>query len=391
MQIPTPGMPPSAAAVLRDVSSAVDVEFVDAPLSPEAWEAYETATRSYTCTRAFVEYFERPRQPTLALVRGAGGQVRAAFLFEHEGGASLRILGRLYAPPPEAFRAFVEAAFARYPRASRIETDLVDALAELHAAGRPTLALRGGIELRVSLTGGPEGPSRSLSPEFLKRSSRHERRFLESAPGARFSTRENGEIPREWIAEIVRLNHARMSAKKTDSVFDAYYEEGIYAVARSHGCVTAMLDGERLCAGAIVIRRGTESFGWVLAHDDAYARFRPGKLCALANMRHLADRGVRTHHMLFGDSPYKRELGGKPAALASYLVLRSWSALGPRDVARLGRERAALLARRAVDAADTLVARASRRPEPVKSLARDVVHRLRRVASSVPRPRRQRA
>jgi CelD/BcsL family acetyltransferase involved in cellulose biosynthesis len=391
MQILTPATPRSAAAAPRDVSTPVDIEFVDAPLSPEAWEAYETATRSYTCTRAFVEHFERPRQPTLALVRGTGGDVRAAFLFEHDGGASLRVLGRLYAPPPEAFRAFVEAAFARYPRASRIETDLVDAFAELHAAGRPTLWLREGVELRVSLAGGPEELSRSLSAEFLKRCSRHERKFLGSAPGARFSTRERGEIPREWIAEIVRLNHARMSAKKTDSVFDAHYEEGISAVARSHGCVTAMLDGERICAGAIVIRCGTESFAWVLAHDDAYAGFRPGKLCSLASMRHLAGRGVRTHHLLFGDSPYKRELGGNPAALASYLVLRSWSALTPRDVARVGRERAALLARRTVDAADALVARASSRPEPVKSLARAVVRRLRRVASAVPRLRRQRA
>ena len=147
--------------------------------------------------------------------------------------------------------------------------------------------------------------------------------------------------------------------------------------------MTVLLDGERVCAGAVRIRCGTESFAWVLAHDDAYASFRPGKLCALASMRHLIGRGVRTHHLLHGDSPYKRELGGEPAPLASYLVLRSWAALRTGDVGRLALKRSALLGRRAVEAADAFAARVLKRHEPIKSLARDMVHRAQRLARTV--------
>ena len=108
-----------------------------APLTSELWAAYEATSRSYTCTRAFIEYFERPSSPTLALVRGASdADVRAAFLFQHDGAASVRVLGRLFAPPPEAFHAFVEAVLARYPGASHVETDLLDAFADGRAAGR---------------------------------------------------------------------------------------------------------------------------------------------------------------------------------------------------------------------------------------------------------------
>ena len=245
------------------------------------------------------------------------------------------------------------------------------------------LTLREGVELRVSLGGGVDEYHRSLDPEFLRRSARHERKLVQSVPGARFSTLEDKGIPREWIAQVVRLNRARMSSKHTDSIFDAYYEEGIFVVARRHGCVTVLFDGERICAGAITIRCGTDSFGWVLAHDDAYASFRPGRLCALANIRYLAGRGVRTHHMLAGDSPYKRELGGQPARLASYLVLRSWVALRPAVVGRVALARAVHLSRGGVAAVDALAARTLGRKDAVKSVARDVVHRARRIARAL--------
>lgn len=381
----------SGSSVSPDESAgALRVELVSAPLSAEHWASYEAVNRSYTCTRAFIEYFERPSDPGLALVRDGSNDVRAAFLFQYDGSASVRLLGRLFAPPPDAFRAFVEAVLARYPAANRVETDLLDAFAEPGVDGRPTLTVRKGVELRVPLGGAVEEYHRSLDPEFLRRSARHERKLFRSTPAARFSTLEDEGIPREWIAQIVQLNRARMSTKHTDSVFDAHYEEGIFTVARKHGCVTVLFDGERICAGAITIRCGPESFGWVLAHDEAYAGFRPGRLCALANMRHLAGRGVRTHHMLAGDSPYKRELGGRPVPLASYLVLRSWAALTPVEVGRLALARTALVARGAIAAADAVAARTLDRQGAVTSLARDVVHRGRWIARAL-LPRKQRA
>lgn len=377
--------PPTAAP--SGAAEPLDVQFLAGPLSAEQWAAYEAATPSYTCTRAFIEYFERPAHPTLALVRGASGDLRAAFLFDREDAASIRVLGRLYAPPAAAFHAFVEAVLARERSVTRIVTDLVDAL-DLRSLGRPALVLREGVELRVPLGGGLEEYHRSLSRDFLKRCRRLERKLAEALPAARFVRLEKAEVPRRWVAETVRLNRARMAAKSIRSVFDPHYEEGIFAVVREHGCVTVLLDGERVCAGDITICCGTEAFSWVLAHDDDYAAFRPGTLCGLASLRFLAESSVRTLHLLLGDSTHKREVGGKPAALASYLVLRSWTSLRPSDVLRLGRARSAILARRAVKAADLAAARVLKRPEPVKTFARHLVQEAQRLARVVARDSR---
>ena len=176
-------------------SEPLDVQFVSGPLSAQHWAAYEATARSYTCTRPFIEYFERPTDPTLALVGGASGDLRAAFLFEREDAASIRVLGRLFAPPVAAFRAFVEAAFARGPSLTRILTDEIDAL-DTRSLGKPALVLREGVELRVSFAGGIEGFHRSLDPGFLKRCARYEQKLRQSAPGTRFATLEGEEIPR---------------------------------------------------------------------------------------------------------------------------------------------------------------------------------------------------
>ena len=239
--------------------------------------------------------------------------------------------------------------------------------------------MRQAADLRLDLASGFEAYHRSLDAEFVKRSAYHERHLARAVPGAAFATVDGEDIPREWVAEIVRLNHRRMSAKSMESVFDAVYEEGIFTVARRHGCVTVLRDGDRLCAGVVNIRCGTESFGWVIGHDDAYAKFRPGRLCMLAALRELAGRGVRTHHLLLGDSPYKRELGARPAPVACYVVLRGWAALKPSDVVRVGAKRSALASRRVLEAADAIVARVVHRREPVSSAARDAFHRARRV------------
>lgn len=388
MERASPDLWPAAETLPRAVPDRLQVELVDAPLTAGRWEEYEAATRSYTCTRAFVEHFERPSAPTLALVRAPPApEVRAAFLFEREGATSARVLGRFYAPSAEALGAFVEAVFARNPTVARVAFTLVDALEEPRVLQRPTFAVRESADLRLDLGGGFEAYRRSLDPEFVKRCAYHERHLARAVPGASFTTVEGEDIPRAWVAEIVRLNHARMTAKSMESVFDAAYEEGIFTVARRHGCVTVLRDGDRLCAGVVNIRCGSESFGWVIGHDDAYAKFRPGRLCMLAALQELAGRGVRTHHLLLGDSPYKRELGARPAPVASYVVLRGWAALTPRDVVRVGVKRSALLSRRILETVDAIVARAVHRQEPVSSAARDVLHRAQQVVRTARRLR----
>ncbi len=369
---------PLAAASSGCVPAAQhQVEFFDSPVTPELWKVYEFATHSYGCTREFIEHFENPAGASLALVRSArADDRRAAFLFQQDPGGTARILGRLFAPPADLLGAFVNAVLERHQGVDRIATNFIDALPDPVVPGRPVLALSEAKELRAWLPATVEDYERTLDREFLKRVRYHERRFARECPSSRVVTLERDEIPRGWVADVVRLNRERMALKKTRSVFDERYEEGIFSVARAHGYVTVLRDGERLCAGSIIIRCGADAFAWVIGHDSSYDRFRPGTLCALAAIRHAVVRGVRTMHFLHGESDYKTAFGGKPVPLASYVILRSWAALKPEDVSRLLLKHSTLLARKVIDAADVPAERVLKRRAPIKTFLRDVAHRV---------------
>lgn len=358
------------------------VELFEAPLAPELWDTYERVTRSYGCTREFIEYFERPAAPTLALVRlREGGEVQGAFVFTRDG-AAVRVHGRFSAPSGEALAAFAEAIFSRHREVRRIETGLVDALPGRGPVQRPILVVGDATEMRVSLPATLPEYERTLSKDFVSRCRHDERRLARELPSARFETREGAEIPPRWISEVVRLNRERMASRKGRSVFGPEYEEGISRVARRHGCVTVLHDGARIYAGVVDIRCGTDLFGWVIGHDDAYGRFGPGRLVQLAAVRHCIAAGYRTIHLLHGESNHKQVFGARVAPLAEYVVLRSWTSLLPRDVAATLRNDAVRLARRHVHRVDAFAQRVlGRRGAPVKSFLQSLVRTARRVSA----------
>jgi CelD/BcsL family acetyltransferase involved in cellulose biosynthesis len=362
-------------------SARLDVEFFEPPLEPELWEAYERATRSYACTRAFLEYFEESADATLALVRSRpASEDEAAFMYRLTADRSAVVLGRLAAPTAEALRAFADAVFGRHPRVRRIDTNLIDALPDPRAIGRPVLALREATEMRVRLPSSMEEYERTLSEKFVSQTRYHERRLARDHPSMRFTTLERADIPRSWIADVVRLNRERMASKNTRSVFTDHYENGIFRVARAHGAVTILHDGSNLCGGVIYIHCISEAFGWVVGHDNAYGMYRPGRLCQLAGVRHCIASGVRTVHFLHGESPYKRDLGGRSVALASYVVLRNWWSLRLSEVGRVCWKHALRLGRRSVDAADRVARRVfDAEAAPVRSLVTSIAQRARRL------------
>lgn len=350
------------------------VEFFESPFPPELWTSYERATRSYGCTREFIEHFERPAGATLAFVRREDEE--AAFMYRVHPDGSARVLGRFTAPSAHALRAFADAVFARHPRVRVVSTGLVDALPDVRAIGRPVLTSKDDVELRLALPSSVAEYERALGKRFLGRARYYERLLARERPSARLTTYERAAIPRALVAEVVRLNRERVAAKGARSVFDAGYEEGIFRVARVHGLVTVLQDDGRVCAGAIDVHCGPEAFGWVVGHDAAYARYHPGRLCDLAAIRSCIERGIRTYHLLHGDTRHKRDLGGAPARLASYVILRSWRAARPVDLGRSFSVRLVRLARLLVARVDRWMGQGYGRT-PLKSLLRGIARRHR--------------
>jgi hypothetical protein len=354
------------------------VEFLGPPGTPELWNLYEESAHSYGCTREFLEHFDDPSGALLARIAPAAGEAAVVLLYRLER-TTARLMGRLYAPPPDALAAFARALFARHPEARRIETDFIDAVPRSASLGSPTLAVREAIELRIALPGEVEAYEQALDREFLKRMQYHERRLARRHPTTCITTLERSAIPRSCISDVVRLNRERRTVKGSVSVFSARYEDGIASVARAHGQVTVLRDREQVCAGVINIVTGPDAYFWVIGHASAYNRFSPGTLCLLASIRHGIACGVRTFHLLHGESEYKRAVGGKPAPLAAYVILRSWADARPDDLRRLVVKHATRRARGAIRTADRLAARLRMsRDAPFTSLAREALRRVRR-------------
>ena len=99
----------------------------------------------------------------------------------------------------------------------------------------------------------------------------------------------------------------------------------------------------------------------------------------MAAIRHYIDRGIRTFHLLHGESQYKRDLGGTSVRLASYVVLRNWASLSPVDVATLGRKHLLGMARRSIGRVDRVAQRVLDGRTPLTSLARWVAGRARKL------------
>ncbi|MFT3917336.1 MAG: GNAT family N-acetyltransferase [Anaeromyxobacteraceae bacterium] len=344
------------------------VELREPPIPPDAWAAYEAVTRSHACTKAFIDHFDHPASPELAFVRAApGGPPLAAFVFVRDGRGTAALLDRYADPPAEVLEAFAEAVFERHPEVVRIRTELIDAPGRRRPGTRPRLVLREDRELRVPIPARVEAYDRVLGKKLVRECRSCERRLDRLAPGWAMETVEGPALSRALVAEIARLHRARLAARGVESAIDAFYEEGIHAVASRHGCATVLRAGGRVLAGVVHVCRGEVATAWMLGFDAAYAACSPGKLVMIAGARHLVAHGVTVCRFLLGDAAYKRQLGGQPFTLGAYLVLRSWRAVRPLDLVRAARGLAARLARRVLRGLD-----------PVRQALRALAPRLRR-------------
>jgi CelD/BcsL family acetyltransferase involved in cellulose biosynthesis len=332
----------------RDPTStaSLSVDFFESPLTPIIWGQFESAPNSaFGCAREYLEHFDDPSGAVVAFVRDKRIEhPRAAFLYTIRG-RTCRILGKLVSPRPVEFEAFLHAVLARHSMLTRVETGLMDAVPRTTSLSWPLLTSHVGCDIRMRLPADVPEFERTLEPKFLKRAHYYKRRFKREFPRSAIVAFERDQITSSLVSDIVRLNHERMRSKDAHSDISPDYERGILIAARAQGTAIVLRDGDRLCAGSIIIRNGDHASLWVIAHDNQYSKFSPGVICAFAGILHSIERGASLYHFLWGESPYKISLGGSPHPIASYVVLRSWRSLRPSDLWRAAVAQARRLAR----------------------------------------------
>jgi hypothetical protein len=120
----------------------------------------------------------------------------------------------------------------------------------------------------------------------------------------------NEDIKEEHVRAILKLREARVTAKKRYHHDSEESIERVINLARLSGLVTVMLIENRVCAGTINFRSGSNFIGHVLTHDSAYNDFRIGTLCAYMAISEAIARGGTRFELGSGRYEYKSSLLG---------------------------------------------------------------------------------
>ena len=125
------------------------------------------------------------------------------------------------------------------------------------------------------------------------------------------------------VAAIADLNRTKIESAGGHHHLDADKRAIMEATALRTGYTAKLtLDG-RIIAGNIICTAGTSAFFNIMGYDLAFSKFSPGLQVHLAALKELGERGYREVHLLWGDSPWKRDVGADRQELTTLVVMRN--------------------------------------------------------------------
>jgi CelD/BcsL family acetyltransferase involved in cellulose biosynthesis len=174
----------------------------------------------------------------------------------------------------------------------------------------------------VQLPGDMESYLAGLGRETRYNSRRYRRRIEKEHPGVAFATTPGATIEQSAILRIIDLNRARMLVKGHTSGIDEQFAQRLVLLMRECGLVvTATVEGT-IIGGALLSHVDNDYFLHVIAHDDEFGKYGPGRLCLVQAITDLIDRGGERFHLLWGEYDYKTQLGAVDTSLYSLVLYR---------------------------------------------------------------------
>jgi len=138
-----------------------------------------------------------------------------------------------------------------------------------------------------------------------------------------FSVQASDVIDPDIASRIIELNRMRMKSMKITSVYDADYEQKIIALAKEYGVVGFLRADDKIIAGAICYRVGSECYAHIIAHDFDYSKYSLGMLCNYLLIEELIRRGVRHFHLDTGEMEFKYRLLAVEKTTYNYTIFRN--------------------------------------------------------------------
>ncbi|MDP4025284.1 GNAT family N-acetyltransferase [Methylobacterium sp. NEAU 140] len=271
--------------------------------APGGLYAHPAWLRAYAAGDLVVVEGLRPGVPRLVFARAHGGLVHR--------GCLLRLEAALVAGLSERLMARTGAAFAVF--------EDVEILGPVPA--RPArLVFNYRNNWRLDLRG-PAWASKRLVAD-TRRKARGLRRDVPDV------TIDCAPAPdRAILDRIATFGRARIEARGRQYLIDAAELDRLATVAAAVGHSTLVRSGDALLAADLVCTVGDQAYFLTHGFDPGYPRSRLGLICLINSIEACAARGVHDFNMLWGDQPYKAQLGGERVDLRTVLLRRSAAGL----------------------------------------------------------------
>jgi CelD/BcsL family acetyltransferase involved in cellulose biosynthesis len=128
------------------------------------------------------------------------------------------------------------------------------------------------------------------------------------------------------------MSKARMKIKKKTFAVDEEMAKRLIQLAKVCGLVNVVLINDRLCAGSLSYRIGSNYFAFVNAYDADYEHYWLGILCYYFTIRESILRGGKELHMGFGRYEYKNRLLAVQRDFDRIVIYRSYGKLALNSV-----------------------------------------------------------
>lgn len=136
----------------------------------------------------------------------------------------------------------------------------------------------------------------------------------------RFEHLAGNGIAKKTYRELLSLNALRMGRKRRRSLWTPEISEHRWPLVSECGLLGCMIHEERLVAGTLSFMHGRDAYLAVIAHDPDEDRLNLGNLSLWLTIEQLIAKGFERYHLLWGNSPYKKQFGAVARPLFEKIV-----------------------------------------------------------------------
>ena len=271
---------------------------------------------SFYCLMEYFESYDRPANLNACVL----DDPRHVLLFTRRG-RDVVILNQLFDIDSSAARRVCESIFRVLPNVRRVRVNgfRIDP-ADI---GLPFRTLWTDTDMVMPLPASLEDYERQLGPATRKNLHKYMNRLSRTMPEFTFEVREGPAIGDGLLRQIVEFNQVRMGVKGKASSIDRPYERRLGTMLAGYGFAGVLAMHDEIVAGCLCTKVGSSYYSHVQAFDQPYAKLHLGLLCYHLTVCAAIERGGLEFHFLWGDTRYKRQLGGRPLTVYNASLYRN--------------------------------------------------------------------